>query len=112
MKFYYNGQLIRTSKNHHYTHAVVKVTEKGVICYGCSSTEKGAEKLRDGLVQVHNYKVWVSVKNGTYRPKDRWSSTMQRMQEKAVETYGSVDEAVNHWKEIITGIEVVEIEEA
>lgn len=46
MKFYYNGQLIRTSKNHHYTHACIEITENGIRCIGCSSTKAGAEKMK------------------------------------------------------------------
>lgn len=43
MKFYYNGQLMRTSKNHNYTHAVVIETEDGIKCYGCHKDRKGCE---------------------------------------------------------------------
>ena len=44
MKFYYNGQLMRTSKNHNYTHAVVIEREDGTIrCYGCHKDRKGCE---------------------------------------------------------------------
>lgn len=46
MKFYYNGQLIRTSKTHHYTHACVEISEKGIRCIGCSSTKQGAERVK------------------------------------------------------------------
>lgn len=42
MKFYYNGKLVRTSKNHVYTHAVIN--ENGG-CIACSSTRKGAEQV-------------------------------------------------------------------
>lgn len=43
MKFYYNGQLMRTSKNHNYTHAVIIETEKGIKLYGCHKDKKGCE---------------------------------------------------------------------
>lgn len=44
MKFYYNDQLMRTSKNHNYTHAVVIEREDGTIrCYGCHKDRKGCE---------------------------------------------------------------------
>lgn len=33
-KFYYNGKLIRTSENHHYTHAVFDGNGKLVGCRG------------------------------------------------------------------------------
>lgn len=41
MKFYYNGNLIRTSKNHVYTHAAL--TPEGKT-YACSSSLEGAKK--------------------------------------------------------------------
>lgn len=45
MKFYYKGKLIRTSKTHNYTHAVVREKENGEIgLWGCSSTYEGAVK--------------------------------------------------------------------
>ena len=40
MKFYYNGQLIRTSKNHEYTHAILD--EKG-ICQGCRTSKQACQ---------------------------------------------------------------------
>lgn len=43
MKFYYNGQVIRTSKTHVYTHAVIN-TNTGE-CKGCRSNRKGAEQI-------------------------------------------------------------------
>lgn len=48
MKFYYDGQLIRTSKNHHYTHAcVIKAKDGKWKTLGCSSTREGAEKVKN-----------------------------------------------------------------
>lgn len=32
MKFYYNGKLVRTSKSHHYTHALISATGKAITC--------------------------------------------------------------------------------
>ena len=43
MKFYYNDQLMRTSKNHNYTHAVIIENEQGIRCYGCHKDAKGCE---------------------------------------------------------------------
>lgn len=39
MKFYYNGELVRTSKNHNYTHAIL--TPNGIA--SCSSRKETAE---------------------------------------------------------------------
>lgn len=45
MKFYYNGQLLRTSKTHDYTHAVIREDEEGHYrLWGCASTYSGAAK--------------------------------------------------------------------
>ena len=43
MKYYYNGKLIRTSKNHIYTHAVIDITTMKVI--GCRGSLEKAEAL-------------------------------------------------------------------
>ena len=56
MKFYYGGKLLRTSKTHYYTHALL--TETGVLV-GCSSSKEGCEKLRktymsDYYDAIHN----------------------------------------------------------
>ena len=51
MKFYFEGQKIRESKTHHYTHALIKRTENGVICLACSSSQKGAEKPKNDRIR-------------------------------------------------------------
>ena len=43
MKFYYKGKLIRTSKNHKYTHAVINITNLG--CIGCRAGADKAEAI-------------------------------------------------------------------
>lgn len=50
MKFYYNGQLIRTSANHIYTHAVLN--EKGK-CLGCRSNRQAAEAIITTAIHGH-----------------------------------------------------------
>ena len=49
MKFYYDGELIRTSKTKAYTHAVVAPSKLGArnkwLCYGCRSSQTGANRL-------------------------------------------------------------------
>ena len=42
MKFYYNGKLMRTSKNHIYTHAVIN--ERGGLI-GCRANREAAEAI-------------------------------------------------------------------
>ncbi len=43
MKLYYDGKLIRTSKNHEYTHAVID-TETG-SCLGCGTSLENAQAI-------------------------------------------------------------------
>ena len=112
MKFYYKGQLIRTSKSHHYTHAIIIVEDNKFKCVSCSSSRELAEKALDNLGAYKNYRVWLSVKDGTYKPKDRWSYNIEKMRSEAINRYGSVDEALNYWKNAIGKYEIVEIEEA
>lgn len=42
MKFYYKDILVRTSENHHYTHAIIVENEQGGITrvYACCSNER------------------------------------------------------------------------
>ncbi len=55
MKFYYNDQLIRTSKNHEYTHAVIVIDENGKIgCIGCRRSLQEAEALKQG--EINGYR--------------------------------------------------------
>lgn len=46
MKFYYKDILVRTSDNHHYTHAIINENEQGGITrvYACCSSRELAEK--------------------------------------------------------------------
>ena len=49
MKFYFDGELIRASKTHHYTHAVVIQTKPGATnkwdALGCRSSLESAQAL-------------------------------------------------------------------
>ncbi len=49
MEFYYEGELVRTSKTRVYTHAVLGPTRNGAsnrwLCYGCRSSKTGAQNL-------------------------------------------------------------------
>lgn len=44
MKFYYNGELVRTSKNHHYTHAIFNVEKNALV--SCHASEDLARKAK------------------------------------------------------------------
>lgn len=59
MKYYYNGKLMRTSKNHHYTHAVINPDGDRLI--GCCSRLDLAVKLRQSYISecetsIENFK--------------------------------------------------------
>ena len=48
MKFYYNGKLIRTSKNHQYTHAVIY--EPTNECIGCRTSYEACLSFLNGEI--------------------------------------------------------------
>ena len=50
-KFYFGDKLIRTSKDHIYTHAAININTGK--CYGCSSTLKGAQANIDRMLSGH-----------------------------------------------------------
>ena len=51
MKFYYNNELIRTSKNHEYTHAVINVETGG--CKGCRTSAQACESIISSEIKHH-----------------------------------------------------------
>ena len=57
MKFYYNGVLIRTSKTHNYTHAVIgqKLDDGKYALYGCRTSEEAAQSII--TTEINRYKV-------------------------------------------------------
>lgn len=56
MKFYYNGELIRTSKNHLYTHAVLCFEDDGKIrVIGCASSYDLALKVWNRETSLASY---------------------------------------------------------
>lgn len=76
MKFYYNDQLIRTSKNHQYTHALID--QKTNNCIGCrTSYEACVALLNSSLNSVYEsienaHRKLEAIENGrpTYFIKD------------------------------------------
>lgn len=96
MKFYYNGKLIRTSKSHTYTHAVIDTVTGG--CKGCRASKETAEAIISTEVayyekKIGNYKNAVkALQNGksgyyakdgrrTYYSKFSADSTVERYNE-------------------------------
>ena len=83
MKFYYDGQLIRTSKTHVYAYACIKKGESGYECLGCSSTRAGAEKVKNDKIKefesgIYSYIARIeaikSGKTGYYNSRHKWIS--------------------------------------
>ncbi|MBQ2895041.1 MAG: hypothetical protein IJE92_05940 [Clostridia bacterium] len=59
MKFYYNGQLVRTSKTHTYTHAVIDGNGKARAC--ASSFELAQKALaRELNIPTHNNRFYLA----------------------------------------------------
>ena len=106
MKFYYNGQLVRTSKTHEYKYAVIN-TETGKA-YACSKDMKGIDKAMSEIRRPLNH--YQSLKNGTYRRKDRWSYTLKQATEKAIEMYGSIENAIAECEANVARYKIVELE--
>ena len=94
MKFYYNDKLIRTSKNHEYTHAVIDANTG--VCKGCRtnyqacasiiSSEINSEinSIKDDeemLKAIRTGKNYYTVKFGrhTFREKIRPDHTVERI---------------------------------
>ena len=57
MKFYYNGKMIRTSKNHIYTHAVIN-KETGALI-GCRKSLELAEAIKTGEINRYYHAIAV-----------------------------------------------------
>ena len=112
MKFYFEGTLLRTSETHHYTHAIIKRTENGIKCIGCSSSAEGARKLMESHPTYHNYKVALSVQDGTYKQRNRWQNSLEYLRKNALERYGTLDAYVESRWESIKDWEIVKVEEA
>lgn len=106
MKFYYNGQLVRTSKTHEYKYALLN-TNTGKA-YACSKDMKGIDKaIAEASRTLNLYK---SVKNGTYRRKDRWSRTAEQLEQGAIEYWGSLDNCIAEFEKDFAKYKVVELE--
>lgn len=119
MKFYYNGQLIRTSKNHHYTHACVAQGKDGKWnCVGCSSTRAGAEKVKQDIIREFERAITTAKnalkaledgKKGFYNSRNVWLTFHES---DTAETFKEVlEDATNKIKGINDKYLIVEIEE-
>lgn len=114
MKFYYEGNLIRTSKSHNYTHAVLAPNGKAI---SCSSTREGAEKFKQSEINnwsrsVENHhsaieaikagQKYYSFKEGNRTVKARVNGTLESYERSLREAEKAV--------EIVRSYKVVELE--
>ena len=117
-KFYYNGELVRTSKNHIYTHAAININTG--TCLGCSSTIQGAQKVindRKSAAQeeIGNAKAAISAlksgKNGYYAKAGRHTYFHRFDENDTIEKYqGWIDHDTNRIEYIDANLRVVELE--
>ena len=118
MKFYYNGKLIRTSKNHEYTHAVIDITTGK--CKGCRANEYTASTIISTECawyerQIDNYrnaiKALESGKKGYYAKDGRRTYFSRFDADASVENYTRwIEWNMEHIKEIKANWKVVELE--
>ena len=109
MKYYYKGQLIRTSKNV-YSHAVVAEGENGKIWnYGCSSRLDLAQKNLNGIIS-NEQKAVNQTKNALNKMKagvkDTWYAREYTIEQ--VEGFLKSHEARLDWYQ--KNLKVVELE--
>lgn len=117
MKFYYNGNLIRTSKTHHYAYAVME----GNRVFNCSATREGCERfiqsyINESLGGIENcnkaIKALESGRNGYYHKFGRHEYYYKFDKNDTIETFkehinnckANIEYRRNNWK-------IVEIEE-
>ena len=118
MKFYYNDKLIRTSKNHIYTHAVIDITTGG--CKGCRADKANAEAIISAEVanyekRISNYenaiKALQNGKSGYYAKDGRHTYYSRFDADSTVEKYTEwIEWNRNYINEVKTNWQVVELE--
>lgn len=117
-KFYYNGNLVRTSQNHVYTHATVNINNGEL--YGCSSTLQGAQKIINERLhwaeeEIENAKVAIkalkSGKNGCYMKEGRRSYPHRFGKDDTIEKYeGWIANSTKRIEWVRENLRVVELE--
>lgn len=102
MKFYYNGQLVRTSKTRNYKYAIIRENEGKIKVYACSETKQNA------LKRLQSEKAYQ-----TQRAKDEleWCKIPENYKW-CVENYGKCDPEAEYKErlEMIKNIKIVELE--
>lgn len=118
MKFYYNGQLVRTSKNHEYTHAVINTANGG--CMGCRVGKDKAEAIISTEVahyekKISNYtnaiKAMESGKSGYYCKDGRHTYYTKFSADSTIEQYRQwIEWNRDYINKVKTNWQVVELE--
>lgn len=116
-RFYYNDKLVRTSKNHHYTHAVIDMAS-GKVC-GCRTSREAAEaiivariNMLNDIIESDNNAV-KAIQNGEtkYRTIEgrKAYKTNVRMSEEQYRAHS--EQTAEHLKEVMKNWKIVELEE-
>ena len=118
MKFYYNGQLVRTSKNHEYTHAVIDITTGA--CKGCRVGKDKAEAIISAEVsyldkKFSNYtnaiKALENGKSGYYAKDGRHTYYTKFSADSTIEQYRQwIEWNRDYINKVKTNWQVVELE--
>lgn len=114
MKFYYEGKLVRTSKTHHYTHALVNVeTGKAITCSAkgpeaCESYKQSY--LRNVMQSITDEKTIIeAVKEGRngvflgskatyYKLRELFTTDIDKLTEFIEENRKRFDRVSENWK--------------
>lgn len=102
MKFYYNGQLVRTSKTRNYKYAIVRESGDKIKVYACSETLENASKRLQSEKAYQTQRAEGDLKWGKIPENYKW----------CVEHYGKYDPEAEYNKrlEMIKDIKIVELE--
>lgn len=116
MKFYYNGKLVRTSKEHIYKYAIVKRADiesdaAKIKPFACSKDLKGIDSNLAYLSK--ELRVYEAVKKGTYQRRKIngfLTQTAKQIEADAIEYYGSLDAAIENRRQWVAQWVVVELD--
>lgn len=119
-KYYYNNELIRTSKSHNnYTHAVIKERNGKVEVLACCSSKELASKQWNSMYnyaygsEINNLEKKIkAIENGRtyYYRKERRSEFKVEIKETLEEAKAKLENYRKYAKEFIEQVSVVEIE--
>ena len=116
MKFYYNGKLVRTSKNHVYTHAVIDMSNGHVE--GCRANKEAAESIISSEISrvsnsIQNHESALkAIEQGKtmYRVKEGRRSYWMPIRTTGEDFKHCIEWCENHIKEVERNWKVVELE--